>query len=677
MATVIYVKWNSTGRQNGKTWKTAYHSVITGMAAARVGDEVWVAQGTYAVQPLALKQGVGLYGGFNGTETTRDQRDFNQYFSILDGKMQQETVLAANGLTEKTVIDGFVITNGIGEYDVYGNYHGAGILCWGSPTITHNYITGNSGEWGGGIYVGPDAAPLIAYNSIVGNSAYAGAGICSASGGAPTITNNYIASNGALGGGAMYIAGCASTISNNVIVLNSSSEEGAGIYLAASSTALIVNNTIAGNEAGSDGGGIYNEGSSPTISNNIIAFCSSGISSTNNAPVLRTNDVFGNTDYQYSALVSHPSDLNVDPLFRDYLGEDYHLLATSTLINAGTDADVPPDWPDMDGQVRINGAHVDIGADEVYVAETPVITPSTGSFNNYVSITITDATSGVTIRYTTDGTPPSRTNGTVYTGPFSIFGADVRAIAYSDAFDDSAEASTSFTWQMPTPTFNPPAGTYAALNVSINSTVPGATIYYTTDGSDPTPSSNVYTEPIHITSTTILKAMAVKAGYLDSNVGTAIYNIAPWGPTLISLSPASGTFHSYCTKHTISAKYGHGRGYKYLRNCLMLINTSFSGVNAIYLRYDQKAGKIYMRNDADTAWLGGYSPGTNRTLSNRQVIVYVKETKVLKTAYDVTVQWKILIRDTLHSTVCGVYLYADDTNLLNTGWQQFGAYNIL
>jgi hypothetical protein len=294
-----------------------------------------------------------------------------------------------------------------------------------------------------------------------------------------------------------------------------------------------------------------------------------------------------------------------------------------------------------------------------------------------VSIPITDATPGVTIRYTTNGSTPSRTNGTEYTGTFSVFGVQVKAIAYSDTYDDSAEADTSFTWQMPMPTFDPPAGTYAAINVSIDTTVSGATIYYTTDGSTPTNLSPVYTEPIHVNVTTILKAIAVKAGYSDSDVATAIYNIAPWGPSLVSLSPTSGTFLNYLTKYTITSTYGHGRGYQYLRNCLMLINTSISGVNAIYLRYDQNTGRVYLRNDANTAWMGGYTPGSNSTLQNRQVILYLKETKVLKTTHNIAVQWRISVKNALHNTVCPVYLYADDSYSLNTGWQQFGTYNIL
>ncbi|MBO7460661.1 MAG: chitobiase/beta-hexosaminidase C-terminal domain-containing protein [Bacteroidales bacterium] len=60
-----------------------------------------------------------------------------------------------------------------------------------------------------------------------------------------------------------------------------------------------------------------------------------------------------------------------------------------------------------------------------------------------------------------------------------------------------------------TPTFSPAAGTYyEAQNVTIACTTEGATIYYTTDGNDPTTSSAVYSTPIAISQTTTVKAMA-------------------------------------------------------------------------------------------------------------------------------------------------------------------------
>ena len=79
-----------------------------------------------------------------------------------------------------------------------------------------------------------------------------------------------------------------------------------------------------------------------------------------------------------------------------------------------------------------------------------------------------------------------------------------------------------------TPTFSPAAGTYAeAQEVTISSATPGATIYYTLDGNDPTTSSDVYSSAIEIDETTTIKAIAVKDGMNDSDVAEATYTIDP------------------------------------------------------------------------------------------------------------------------------------------------------
>ena len=76
------------------------------------------------------------------------------------------------------------------------------------------------------------------------------------------------------------------------------------------------------------------------------------------------------------------------------------------------------------------------------------------------------------------------------------------------------------------PQFTPTAGTHTVpQSVIISSTTEGATIYYTTDGNDPTTSSSVYSTAIPVTSTTTIKAMAVKENYNNSSVSTATYTI--------------------------------------------------------------------------------------------------------------------------------------------------------
>lgn len=77
-----------------------------------------------------------------------------------------------------------------------------------------------------------------------------------------------------------------------------------------------------------------------------------------------------------------------------------------------------------------------------------------------------------------------------------------------------------------TPTFSVEAGTYfEAQNVTITTTTEGATIYYTTDGTEPTTESNVYTDPIAVSTDMTIKALAAKDGMDNSAVASATYTI--------------------------------------------------------------------------------------------------------------------------------------------------------
>jgi phosphodiesterase/alkaline phosphatase D-like protein len=79
-----------------------------------------------------------------------------------------------------------------------------------------------------------------------------------------------------------------------------------------------------------------------------------------------------------------------------------------------------------------------------------------------------------------------------------------------------------------TPTFTPSSGAYnAAQNVTIKDATANATIYYTTNGTNPTTSSTKYNGPFAVSLAKTIEAIAVEVGYLQSGVGTASYTIAP------------------------------------------------------------------------------------------------------------------------------------------------------
>src|SRR5260221_5796960 len=101
-------------------------------------------------------------------------------------------------------------------------------------------------------------------------------------------------------------------------------------------------------------------------------------------------------------------------------------------------------------------------------------------------------------------------------------------MAAASGMTNSAVVSATYTVQQraATPTFTPAGGTYILnLTVTISDATPGATIYYTTDGSTPTTSSSVYTGSIVLLplTTTTIKAIAVAPGLSQSTVASATY----------------------------------------------------------------------------------------------------------------------------------------------------------
>ncbi len=145
------------------------------------------------------------------------------------------------------------------------------------------------------------------------------------------------------------------------------------------------------------------------------------------------------------------------------------------------------------------------GSGSLPVAATPTLSPSGGTYTTIQTVTISDATVGTTIYYTTTGIGPS-TFSPVYSGPLTVSANEtVMAIAASSAYQQSGVASQTYVINLPvaaTPGFSPAAGTYSsAQTVTITDATSGATIYYTTNGTQPSAYSTKYTGPVAINAT--------------------------------------------------------------------------------------------------------------------------------------------------------------------------------
>jgi beta-glucanase (GH16 family) len=199
-----------------------------------------------------------------------------------------------------------------------------------------------------------------------------------------------------------------------------------------------------------------------------------------------------------------------------------------------------------DDQPSVRGIEV-IQSSTPPVAATPGFSPGSGTYTSAQTVTISDATSGAKIYYTTNGTTPT-TSSTLYSGPITVSASEtVEAIATATGYTTSSVGSAAYTISTPTaatPTFSPAAGTYSsAQTVTISDTTSGAKIYYTTNGTTPTTASAVYSGPITVSSSETLEAIATATGYTTSGVGSAAYTISTAAATP-TFSPAAGTYTS-------------------------------------------------------------------------------------------------------------------------------------
>lgn len=98
--------------------------------------------------------------------------------------------------------------------------------------------------------------------------------------------------------------------------------------------------------------------------------------------------------------------------------------------------------------------------------------------------------------------------------------SQARISAMTVTFESSSTMET-----VATPTFSPFTGVYtSSQDVAISCATNGVTIFYTTDGSNPTDNnSSIYSSPIPVSSTTTIKAFARADGMYDSEIATAIY----------------------------------------------------------------------------------------------------------------------------------------------------------
>lgn len=416
-ATVYYVNKNATGTNNGANWTNAFTTIELAFSNAIVGDQVWVASGVYKpagtsrTATFTIPNGVEVYGGFAGTETSLSQRDLTINTTTLNGDVGAAgtqtdncySVVTFTNSSNLTKFDGFKIINAY--HDTSSTYGGAIRNVNGEPTISNcdflaNYafygaavgsstggsqtmtlvnckMRSNNAIYGGAVYAHLGNVKLINCE-IYTNTASYGGGIQSENG-VLFIDRCKISGNTASNtGGAIRLNNSSAKVEMyNSLIVGNLADEGAVLSLAPISNQQvhkIINCTISGNR---------NISTSTSTSTLIV------LSSANNS-IIANSIIWGNVCYRQllngnasnciilgNYLPNNSTNISTTDPGMNSIGDgnnapftqdtyNYRVPTTSNAVNAGNNSFVNSLYNlDLDATSRIKNTTVDIGAYEI------------------------------------------------------------------------------------------------------------------------------------------------------------------------------------------------------------------------------------------------------------------------------------------------------------------------
>ncbi|MEJ5241226.1 MAG: DUF2341 domain-containing protein [Anaerolineales bacterium] len=400
---ILYAASSAQGSGDCSSWDNAC-TLQTALAQALSGEEIWVQAGVHypgsnRTDTFTLKSGVAVYGGFAGTETSRDQRDWQANPTILsgdidrndintDGNFIAETwndiqgnnayhVVTGTGVNSSAILDGFVVTAGKADGLDYNMSGGGMINHPGSPKIVSTIFSGNfSNGNGGGMYNWNSSSPTLDNVIFVGNRSNAsGGGTFNDWFNSIVMRNVSFYGNSATQGGGMFNYLYSQIYMNNGVFFDNSASYGGGVFNE-HSQAILKNVTFFNNDA-SYGGGVFNKLSSNlTLVNSILW----GDSAPNGPEIYNDSS---NVYVTYSIVQGGwpgQGNLDADPLFVDPDNDNLRLGYGSPAIDAGNNSAVDVTI-DLDGTPRIQDgnndgtATVDMGAYETVPDTTaPTVT---------------------------------------------------------------------------------------------------------------------------------------------------------------------------------------------------------------------------------------------------------------------------------------------------------------
>ena len=414
-SSVLYAAPTAQGNGDCLSWATAC-TLQTALSNAVSGDEIWVKAGVHYPgstrdATFVLKNGVAIYGGFNGTEDASNDRNWQSNKTILSGDIDHainpdsdtnsngiiepwlgEAIVGNNayhvvtgvGTNNTSVLDGFIITAGQANGSTDANKLGGGMYnSSSSPTITNIIFSGNIADSGGGGMSNYNSSPILRDIIFHGNISYnVGGGMYNIYYTSPTLINVTFSDNTADNvGGGIYNEWHSNPMLKNVIFNKNTAINAGGGIANDNSSPTLINVTFSDNSAQHDGGGIHNYWySNPTLTNVIIWGSSIGSiynKDSNSNPNISYSDIQGcggsGSGWQSYCGINGGHNIDSNPLFEDSINGNLHLRIGSPAIDSGTNTSCPA--TDLDGLPRPadgNGDNIaicDMGAYETQLTK--------------------------------------------------------------------------------------------------------------------------------------------------------------------------------------------------------------------------------------------------------------------------------------------------------------------
>ena len=351
-AAVLYVDVNgATPSPPYTNWATAARVIQDAVDAASAGDEIVVTNGTYATGGRTafgfVVNRVAVRTPLNVRSVNGPQFTFIQAYPVpitTNGAPPMRCVSLTNGAS----LFGFTLSNGLTTNTVApdGDGSGAGVSgdYYSGGYVANCVLSSNSASGSGGGAHGVTMSNCV----LTGNSAYTGGGA-----GVSELQNCTVVSNSASGGGGGAIS-C--SLNGCIITANWAGVGGGAAY------SNLRNCTVVANSAGAGGGiSFFGDSKGASFAYNCIIYSNTAPSFPNYAtPFL----YYCCTTPDPGALGPWPNgNITNAPLFVDPANGDFHLQPNCACINAGNNAYVTT-ATDLDGNPRISGGTVDIGAYE-------------------------------------------------------------------------------------------------------------------------------------------------------------------------------------------------------------------------------------------------------------------------------------------------------------------------